>query len=132
MIYYWFMMPHSLCSKNVYSILGIMGEILGFHLITAFQSFWVIFWQSLGKYLVKKFTWHVSFHVCDTCIIKKLFIVYFLELLKYKKAYLELVVGYGNTGYGVYKGGYKIRQILYKNQTQRKLLNFGLKASCQK
>ena len=61
-----------------------------------------------------------------------IFRLYFPELLKYKKAYLELVVGYGNTGCGVSKGGYKIRQILHKNQTQRKLLNFGLKASCQK
>ena len=32
-------MPQFLCSKNVYSILGIMGKVLGFQLITAFTKF---------------------------------------------------------------------------------------------
>ena len=41
---------------------------------------------------------------------------------------------YGNTGYGVFQaGGTKVERFLHNNQyAQRKSLNFGLMASCQK
>jgi hypothetical protein len=39
---------------------------------------------------------------------------------------------YGNMGCGVFIGGYKIRKIFALKKQHRKLLSFGLFASCQK
>jgi hypothetical protein len=92
-IYYWFTMPQILCSKNVFSILGIMGKVLGFHL--SFTKFLSDFFDRV--LVSSKKVYMTCVLLCfQFCMIKKLFIVhtfsmlYFLELLKYKKAYLGL------------------------------------------
>ena len=59
------------------------------------------------------------------CVLKSLQAKIVLWDYVFGKILILLNVHYGNTSCGVFKGGYKIRKILTKNQhTQRKLLNF--------